>query len=146
MLDLSNDEDVMEIAWEKVELKANLPEEMDGFYDQHGAVPTRPGCRRVGSGGQRLEPHHERRVLVRADGDLLRIARVARSAHLDVDGALDDPHGIGQRQVAKRPPVDDDLAAGLSERKGAAAPEPAARGTDDGLTAGNSEIHGSSAC
>jgi hypothetical protein len=47
MLDISNDEDVMQIAWEKVELKANLPDEMKGFYDQHGAVPARPGCRRA---------------------------------------------------------------------------------------------------
>ena len=47
MLDISNDEDVMQIAWEKVELKASLPDEMTDFYDQHGAVPARPGCRRA---------------------------------------------------------------------------------------------------
>jgi hypothetical protein len=47
MLDISNDEDVMQIAWEKVALKANLPSETKGFYDQHGAVPARPGCRRA---------------------------------------------------------------------------------------------------
>ena len=39
MLDISNDEGVMQIAWEKVELKASLPDEMTDFYDQHGAVP-----------------------------------------------------------------------------------------------------------
>jgi hypothetical protein len=47
MLDISNDEGVMQIAWEKVELKANLPDEMTDFFDQHGAVPARPGCRRA---------------------------------------------------------------------------------------------------
>jgi len=47
MLDVSNEEGVMEIAWEKVDLKANLPDEMKDFYDHHGAVPARPGCRRA---------------------------------------------------------------------------------------------------
>jgi hypothetical protein len=47
MLDISNDEDVMQIAWEKVDLKAALPDEMKDFYDQHGPVPPRPGCRRA---------------------------------------------------------------------------------------------------
>jgi hypothetical protein len=47
MLDLSNDEDVMQVAWDKVELKAILPDEMKDFYDQHGAVPARPDCRRA---------------------------------------------------------------------------------------------------
>jgi hypothetical protein len=47
MLDLSNDEDVMQLAWDKVEIKASLPSEMKDFYDQHGPVPARPGCRRA---------------------------------------------------------------------------------------------------
>jgi PilZ domain len=47
MLDLSNDESVMQLAWDKVELKVSLPDEMKDFYDQHGAVPARPGCRRA---------------------------------------------------------------------------------------------------
>ena len=47
MLDISDDEDVMQIAWEKVERKASLPDEMKDFYDQHGAVPARSGCRRA---------------------------------------------------------------------------------------------------
>jgi len=47
MLDISNGEGVMQTTWDKVELKANLPDEMKGFYDQHGAVPARPGCRRA---------------------------------------------------------------------------------------------------
>jgi hypothetical protein len=47
MLDIDNDEGVMQVAWEKVELKANLPEKLTDFYDQFGAVPARPGCRRA---------------------------------------------------------------------------------------------------
>jgi len=47
MLDISNGEGVMQTTWDKVELKANLPDEMKGFYDQHGAVPARPGCGRA---------------------------------------------------------------------------------------------------
>ena len=47
MLDLSNDQSVMKLAWEKVELKTRLPDEMKDFFDQHGAVPARPGCRRA---------------------------------------------------------------------------------------------------
>src|SRR5262249_44601626 len=40
------------------------------------------------------------------------------------------------------PPVDAPLAARLREREGTGAAESAARGTDDRLAAGNSEIHG----
>ncbi len=47
MLDLSNDQGVMKLAWEKVEQKAQLPEEMSDFFDQYGAVPARPDCRRA---------------------------------------------------------------------------------------------------
>ncbi len=47
MLDIDNDEGVMQVAWEKVELKANVPEKMDDFFEQYGAVPARPGCRRA---------------------------------------------------------------------------------------------------
>src|SRR5215213_6482922 len=47
MLDISNDEGLMQVAWEKVELKANLPNEMKDFYDQHGTVPAWQGCRRA---------------------------------------------------------------------------------------------------
>jgi hypothetical protein len=38
---------VMQIAWDKVELKTSLPDDMKNFYDQHGPVPARPGCRRA---------------------------------------------------------------------------------------------------
>ena len=47
MLDLSDDQSVMALAWEKVELKPRLPEEMNDFFDQHGAMRARPGCRRA---------------------------------------------------------------------------------------------------
>ncbi len=47
MLDISDDEDVMQGAWEKVELKANLPDEMTDFYDHYGTVPSQQGCRRA---------------------------------------------------------------------------------------------------
>jgi hypothetical protein len=47
MLDIDDDQGMMQLAWEKVELKANLPEAMEDFYDHHGTVPSRPGCRRA---------------------------------------------------------------------------------------------------
>jgi len=47
MLDISNDQGVIQVDWESLELKARLPDEMKDFFDQHGAVPTQPGCRRA---------------------------------------------------------------------------------------------------
>lgn len=47
MLDISDDQSLMQLAWEKVELKPNLPEELKDFFDQHGAMRARPGCRRA---------------------------------------------------------------------------------------------------
>jgi hypothetical protein len=47
MLELDNDQSVMQLAWDKVELKVSLPEDMTDFYDHHGTVPSRPGCRRA---------------------------------------------------------------------------------------------------
>jgi hypothetical protein len=47
MLDLGDDQGLMALAWEKVELKPNLPDEMADFFDQHGTVTARPGCRRA---------------------------------------------------------------------------------------------------
>ena len=49
--------------------------------------------------------------------------------------------GRGGVKPLRIAPVDHDLAAGFGEPHGAGAPEPAARGADDGLAAGNSEIH-----
>ena len=47
MLDISDDQSLMQLAWEKVELKPSLPEEMKDFFDQHGSMRARPGCRRA---------------------------------------------------------------------------------------------------
>ena len=43
MLDISNEQSLMQLAWEKVELKPALPAEMKDFFDQHGAMPARRG-------------------------------------------------------------------------------------------------------
>ncbi len=47
MADISHDRGLMELAWDKVELKPNLPDEMNDFFDQHGTLQSRPGCRRA---------------------------------------------------------------------------------------------------
>jgi hypothetical protein len=47
MLELSDDQGVIAVAWDKVELKARLPEEMSDFFEQHGTLAARPGCRRA---------------------------------------------------------------------------------------------------
>jgi hypothetical protein len=47
MLDLSDDQSLMDLAWEQAELKPTLPEEMKDFFDQHGTLRARPGCRRA---------------------------------------------------------------------------------------------------
>src|SRR5215210_3930751 len=47
MLDISDDQSVMQLAWDKVEQKPCLPAEMQDFFDHHGTVQSRPGCRRA---------------------------------------------------------------------------------------------------
>lgn len=47
MLDLSDDQGVIELAWEQVEEKTELPEELSDFFNLRGPVPPRPGCRRA---------------------------------------------------------------------------------------------------
>jgi PilZ domain len=47
MLELSDDQGLISVAWDKVELKPRLPEEMTDFFDQHGTLTPRPGCRRA---------------------------------------------------------------------------------------------------
>lgn len=47
MLDISDDQSVMKLAWEKVGQKPRLPDDMMDFFDHHGAMPARPGCRRA---------------------------------------------------------------------------------------------------
>ena len=54
--------------------------------------------------------------------------------------------GGGLLQVLAVPAIDGHLAARFSQSARAGAPEPTAGGTDDGLAAGNSEIHGMSGC
>jgi len=46
MLDLGPEQSLIDIAWEKVEVKTRLPEDMKDFFEQLGLAPTRPGCRR----------------------------------------------------------------------------------------------------
>jgi len=47
MLDISHDQNVISIAWDKVEQKTRLPEEMKDFFEHFGPMPPRPGCRRA---------------------------------------------------------------------------------------------------
>src|SRR4051794_12310508 len=47
MLDISDDQSLMNLAWERVEQKAILPDEMKDFFEHHGAVPSQAGCRRA---------------------------------------------------------------------------------------------------
>src|SRR5436309_720186 len=47
MLDLSDEQSMMKLAWDKVESKPRLPDDMKDFFEQHGAMPPRPGCRRA---------------------------------------------------------------------------------------------------
>src|SRR5437868_5230316 len=47
MLDICDDQSVIDLAWDKVDQKACLTEEMKDFFDQHGPVRSRPGCRRA---------------------------------------------------------------------------------------------------
>src|SRR5262245_35698752 len=47
MLDIGDDQSIVELDWEKVELKPCIPNDMPDFFEHHGAVPSRPGCRRA---------------------------------------------------------------------------------------------------
>ena len=47
MLDLSNDQSLSGVAWEAVEQKPRLPEQMKDFFDQMGPMPVHPRCRRA---------------------------------------------------------------------------------------------------
>ena len=47
MLDISDDQSLMKAAWEKVEQKPCLPDELKDFFEHHGAMPVRPDCRRA---------------------------------------------------------------------------------------------------
>src|SRR5262249_1145639 len=83
----------------------------------------------------RLRAGAEQRPLARGRGDV-----AGDRGHL---GAGRLPHfGGGGIEALAVAPVDDDVAARLREREGTRAAKPAARGTDNRLAAGNSEIHG----
>lgn len=47
MLDLGNEQSVIDAIWDEVELKPCLPDELQDFFDQHGTLESRPGCRRA---------------------------------------------------------------------------------------------------
>src|SRR5262245_26270752 len=47
MLDLSQAEDLIAVAWESVSLRPQLPASMKEFFDLHGAMPSHHGCRRA---------------------------------------------------------------------------------------------------
>ena len=47
MLELGNEQSIIDVTWENVALKPRLPEEMADFFDQHGTLSSRPGCRRA---------------------------------------------------------------------------------------------------
>jgi hypothetical protein len=47
MLGISDDENLMQLAWEKVEQKPRLPDEMKDFFEHHGALNSRRDCRRA---------------------------------------------------------------------------------------------------
>lgn len=47
MLGLSDEQDLIAATWEKVELKARLPEELRDFFDHVGPMPPQHGCRRA---------------------------------------------------------------------------------------------------
>ena len=47
MLDLSPDQNLVALAWEKVELKTRLPKSMEDFFEWMGLMPHRSDCRRA---------------------------------------------------------------------------------------------------
>lgn len=47
MLEFSAEQSVVELAWDKIELKTRLPEDLHDFFEQLGPTPRRSGCRRA---------------------------------------------------------------------------------------------------
>lgn len=47
MLDLSDEQNVIAIAWDSVEHKTRLPEELRDFFDRAGPMPPQHSCRRA---------------------------------------------------------------------------------------------------
>ena len=98
-------------------------------------------------------PERGARVVVHQDVRLRTGAQQRRLAFGGGDVGLHGGHlgagclaklGRGLLQRLAVPPIDGHVAARFRQRARTGAAEPAARGTDDGLAAGNSEIHGMS--
>lgn len=47
MLGLSDEQNLIAQAWEKIERKARIPEGAGDFFDRVGPMPARHGCRRA---------------------------------------------------------------------------------------------------
>ncbi|MCI0334813.1 MAG: PilZ domain-containing protein [Planctomycetes bacterium] len=47
MLGLSDEQNVIALAWDKVEQKTCLPEHLRDFFDRAGPIPVQYGCRRA---------------------------------------------------------------------------------------------------
>jgi hypothetical protein len=47
MLDLGDEQDVSNPAWNALELTARIPASMPDFFEKKGLTPTRVGCRRA---------------------------------------------------------------------------------------------------
>lgn len=47
MLGLSDEQNLIALAWDKVEVKARLPETMRDFFEYMGPMPVQHGCRRA---------------------------------------------------------------------------------------------------
>jgi hypothetical protein len=47
MLDVSPEQNQIDLAWDKVEVKTRLPKEMQDFFEQLGLTPHHSGCRRA---------------------------------------------------------------------------------------------------
>jgi len=47
MLGLSDEQNVIALAWDKVDRKTNLPDELRDFFDRVGPMPAQRGCRRA---------------------------------------------------------------------------------------------------
>ena len=47
MLELSPNQNLVDLAWDEVEKKTRLPENMADFFEQLGLMPHHSGCRRA---------------------------------------------------------------------------------------------------
>jgi len=47
MLGLSDEQSLIALAWEKIEVKTRLPEDLCDFFDHVGPMPAQHGCRRA---------------------------------------------------------------------------------------------------